>query len=183
MLSPTLGSRTRAGLSFAAVPVEVPTDGGAATQDFSDIAASSSFGKRLLLAVQSATADFLDVALFLIIGALIAAVFNTGVDQHIISPLATNAPLAIGSMMILRFLLAICSTTDAFIAASFSAFPYAAKLAFLVFGPLFDFKLVFLYGIMFRKKPIALFGLAMFILVGLICWQLLNVLPPEVFDR
>ena len=182
MLNPVGSSRPRAGLSFAAVPVEASVGDNVAMQDFSEIAASATISKRLLLAVQSATADFLDVAFFLIIGALIAAVFNTGVDQHIISPLATNTPLAIGSMMILRFLLAICSTTDAFIAASFSAFPYAAKLAFLVFGPLFDFKLVFLYGIMFRKKPIALFGLAMFIIVGLICWRLSVALPAEALE-
>jgi uncharacterized membrane protein YraQ (UPF0718 family) len=155
-------TRRRSGLSVAATP----------TQDFSDLAASSSVWKKLLLAVQSSTADFLDVAFFLIIGAVIASVFNTAVNQQVILPLATNAPLAIGSMMVLRFLLAICSTTDAFIAASFATFPFAAKLAFLVFGPLFDFKLLFLYGVIFRRRLVFLFGAVMFVLVGLICWRI-----------
>jgi uncharacterized membrane protein YraQ (UPF0718 family) len=155
-------ARRRSGLSVAAAP----------TQDFSDLAATSNVWRKLLLAVQSATADFLDVAFFLIIGAVIASVFNTAVNQQVILPLASNAPLAIGSMMVLRFLLAICSTTDAFIAASFATFPFAAKLAFLVFGPLFDFKLVFLYGVIFRRRLVFLFGAVMFVLVGLFCWQI-----------
>ena len=160
-------ARRRSGLSVAAAP----------TQDFSDLAASSSVSQKLLLAVQSATADFLDVAFFLIIGAVIASIFNTAIDQKLILPLAANAPLAIGSMMILRFLLAICSTTDAFIAATFRTFPFAAKLAFLVFGPLFDFKLLFLYGALFKRRLIFLFGIVMFVLVGLICWRIGAAVP------
>ena len=160
-------ARRRSGLSVAAAP----------TQDFSDLAASSSVSKKLLLAVQSATADFLDVAFFLIIGAVIASIFNTAIDQKLILPLAANAPLAIGSMMVLRFLLAICSTTDAFIAATFRTFPFAAKLAFLVFGPLFDFKLLFLYGALFKRRLIFLFGIVMFVLVGLICWRIGAAVP------
>jgi len=166
MLGQTTGRR-RSGLSVAAAP----------TQDFSDLAASSSVSKKLLLAVQSATADFLDVAFFLIIGAVIASIFNTAIDQKLILPLAANAPLAIGSMMVLRFLLAICSTTDAFIAATFRTFPFAAKLAFLVFGPLFDFKLLFLYGALFKRRLIFLFGIVMFVLVGLICWRIGAAVP------
>src|SRR4051812_42738882 len=50
----------RAGLRTAAAP--------AADQDFSAIIESSNFRQKLLLCVQSATADFLDVAFFLIIG-------------------------------------------------------------------------------------------------------------------
>jgi uncharacterized protein len=163
-------ARRRSGLSVAAVP----------TQDFSDLAASSGISKKLLLAVQSATADFLDVAFFLIIGAVIASIFNTAIDQKVILPLAANAPLAIGSMMVLRFLLAICSTTDAFIAATFRTFPFAAKLAFLVFGPLFDFKLLFLYGSIFRRRLIFLFGIVMFVLVGLICWRMGAAMGPAL---
>ncbi len=52
--------------------------------------------------------------------------------------------------MILRSLLSICSTTDAFIIKTFSTFPMAAKLGALVFGPLFDFKLFWLYSSIFK---------------------------------
>ena len=53
----------------------------------------------------------------------------------------------------------------------------SAKLAFLVFGPLFDFKLLFLYGVIFRRRPVFLFGAAMFVLVGFICWRIGLALP------
>ena len=154
--------RQRAGLSVAAEPT---------TQDFAEIAAAASAPKKLLLAVQSATADFLDVAFFLIIGSAFASIFNTAVKQEIILPLATNPLLAIVSQMGLAVLLAVCSTTDAFIAASFATFPFASKLAFLLFGPVFDLKLFWLYGVLFKRRFVILLALGLFIAIALICWR------------
>lgn len=155
----------RAGLSFSAAPSDQQ-------QDFSSIVATSSLPKKLLLAVQSATADFLDVAFYLIIGCAIASVFNTAVKQELILPLATNPPVAIVSLMGLAALLALCSTTDAFIAASFTTFPYAAKLAFLLFGPMFDLKLFWLYGVLFKRRFVALLAIFLFVVIALICWRI-----------
>jgi len=75
-------------------------------------------------------------------------------------------------MMVLAFALAICSSTDAFIAASFHMFPPAAKLAFLVFGPVFDTKLFFLYGAVFRRWFVIALAIGLFLTVGIICLQL-----------
>ncbi len=127
---------------------------------------------KLLRVVRSATADFLDVALFFVIGTALTAIFNTAVDQSIILPLATNGPLATVSMMGLAGILALCSSTDAFIAASFVAFPFTAKLAFLVFGPVFDLKLFFLYGVIFRRRFVVLLAVGLFIAIALICMRL-----------
>ena len=118
--------------------------------------------------LRTATSDFLDVAFFFVIGAAIAAIFNTAVRQEVILPLATNDVFATLAMMVLASLLALCSTTDAFIAASFVAFPFAAKLAFLVFGPMVDVKLFFLYGMVFRRRFVVLLSLALFIAVALL---------------
>jgi len=159
------GPRRRAGLSVATAPA-------GETLDFGAIAQSAGFGKKLLLTVQSATADFLDVTVFLIMGAVVASVFNTAVNQEIIYPLATNPPLAIASLMTLRSLLSICSTTDAFIIASFATFPFAAKLAALVFGPLFDFKLFWLYNMLFKTRAVVALGIGLFIVIGLLCWRI-----------
>lgn len=155
--------RTRTGLRTSAMPSD---------QDFSAVIESSNFRQKLLLSVQSATADFLDVAFFLIIGAAIASVFNTAVDQSIILPFATNLPLAIIVLMALAAGLALCSTTDAFIAASFATFPPEAKLAFLLFGPMFDLKLFWLYGLIFRRRAVIALGLGLFVTIALICWRL-----------
>jgi hypothetical protein len=51
----------------------------------------------------------------------------------------------------LAFVLSLCSESDAFIAASFTSFGPAAQLAFLVFGPMVDFKLAALYMGTFRR--------------------------------
>jgi uncharacterized membrane protein YraQ (UPF0718 family) len=125
-----------------------------------------------LRVVRSSTADFLDVALFFVIGTAITAIFNTAVDQSLILPLASNGPLATVSMMGLAGVLALCSSTDAFIAATFVAFPFTAKLAFLVFGPVFDVKLFFLYGVIFRRRFIVLLSVGLFIAIALICMKL-----------
>ena len=156
-------ARRRAGLSISAAPAE--------PQDFSAIVAAASTPKKLLIAVQSATSDFLEVAFFFVIGTAIASVFNTAVDQTVIQPLATNPPHAIAALMGLAIILSVCSTTDAFIAASFKAFPFAAKLGFLLFGPVFDLKLFWLYGILFKRRFVVLLGLGLFLLIWLICWR------------
>lgn len=116
--------------------------------------------------------DFLDVAVYFVIGAAAASLFSTAVNQEIILPLASNPPLAIASLMGLASVLSVCSTTDAFIAATLTTFPMAAKLAFLVFGPMMDFKLLFLYGAAFSKRFIILLAMGLFLTIGLLCWRL-----------
>ena len=122
--------------------------------------------------LQAATSDFLDVALFFVIGAAVAATLNTAVDQATIQPLAGNPVASILVMMAMAGAMALCSSTDAFIAASFIAFPFAAKLAFLVFGPVFDVKLFFLYGLVFRRRFIVLLALGLFVSIALLCLRI-----------
>lgn len=128
--------------------------------------------EKLGIAVRTATTDFLDVSMYLVIGAAITSVFNTAVQQQIILPLAMNAWVASFSMMSLSGILSLCSTSDAFIAATFVAFPAAAKLAFLVFGPMMDLKLVFLYSSVFSKRFVFVLAIGLFILIGVICVRL-----------
>ena len=79
--------------------------------------------------------------------------------------------------MALSATLCLCSTTDAFIAATFTMFPTISKLAFLVFGPMMDLKLIFIYSSVFRKRFV--FGLAvgLFLLVGVLCMRLRVIYP------
>ncbi|HEV7869351.1 MAG TPA: permease [Chthoniobacteraceae bacterium] len=157
------GPRQRAGLSIAAAPT---------AREFTALVETATLRQKLVLAVQSATSDLLDVTFFLIIGAATASVFNTAINQEVILPYAGNPPVAIVAMMVLAAALALCSTTDAFIAASFASFPFAAKLGFLLFGPLFDIKLFWLYGLIFKRRYVALTALGLFVTIGLICWRI-----------
>lgn len=130
---------------------------------------------RLTNVATVASRDFLDVAVYFVIGAAAAALFGTAVNQEIILPLAANPPLSIASLMGLASVLSVCSTTDAFIAATLTTFPMAAKLAFLVFGPMLDFKLLFLYGAAFSRRFILLLAAGLFLVIGLLCWRLASL--------
>jgi uncharacterized membrane protein YraQ (UPF0718 family) len=128
-----------------------------------------SAGEKTAAAVRAATKDFLDVTVFFVLGAAVATLFNTSVNQQVIMPLAEDRLLAVGSMMALASLLSLCSTSDAFVAATFTAFPSASKLAFLVFGPVVDLKLIFIYGLVFRKRFIVCLVAGLFLLVFGLC--------------
>lgn len=109
----------------------------------------------------SATAlhDFVDITVFLILGGLLAGLSRELLKYYKINvqELAGDFPgAAIGIMMGLAILLCICSEADAFVAASggFGLMPAASKLAFLVLGPMLDFKLYMMYTRVFRPRLI-----------------------------
>lgn len=120
-------------------------------------------------AVRGTVGDFLDVTVYFILGAAVATLFNTSVNQQLIMPLAENRGVAAAGMMGLAALLSLCSTSDAFVAATFTPFPAASKIAFMVFGPMVDLKLVFIYGLVFRKRFIVLMVAGLAVLVWLAC--------------
>jgi len=128
--------------------------------------------RRLAAALRVAVADFLDVMIYFILGAAIASVFSTAINQEVILPLALNTWLATISLMGFAGILSLCSTSDAFIAATFIAFPGVAKLAFMVFGPMMDLKLLFIYSSVFKKRFVAGLALGLFVLIALICVRL-----------
>jgi uncharacterized membrane protein YraQ (UPF0718 family) len=100
---------------------------------------------------QHAARDFLDMGKYLIIGALAAAFFKTFLPQAVFDLLSENLIFSIGGMMLLAFLLSVCSEADAFVAASFAGLPGAAHLAFVNYGPALDLKLVGMYAGTFRR--------------------------------
>ena len=95
--------------------------------------------------------DFVFMGRFLFIGAVVAAALQTFMPQDFIGAIAGTPVLDLFAMMLLAFLLSLCSESDAFVAASFVQFGLGAQLAFLVFGPMVDTKLMFLYTGTFTK--------------------------------
>ena len=89
--------------------------------------------------------DFFFMGRYLVFGAMVAAAMQTFVPQSFIGAVAGTAIVDLLAMMLLAFVLSLCSESDAFVAASFVQFGVGAQLAFLVFGPLVDTKLGFLY--------------------------------------
>ena len=74
----------------------------------------------------------------------------------------------VASLMGMAFVLSLCSTSDAFIAATFARdiWGLAPRLAFLVFGPMMDVKLIFMYSSVFRKRFVVVLGTVLFIVIG-----------------
>lgn len=109
------------------------------------------------LGAVSATAigDFVDIAVFLTLGALLSAFARIFVTTSAITAFGVGQPiLAIGAMIVLAIVLCLCSEADAFVAASFSTMPLAPKVAFLVLGPMLDIKLLILFTRVFRPRVI-----------------------------
>ena len=125
--------------------------------------------RKVIGAIHCGGHDFLDVAFYLVIGAAIASIFNTAINREVLIPLSSHTIFATTAMMGLAFLLSLCSTSDAFIAANFSAFPLVSKLAFMVFGPMMDGKLFLMYGLVFRKRFTLLLTIGLLGLIALIC--------------
>jgi uncharacterized membrane protein YraQ (UPF0718 family) len=95
--------------------------------------------------------DFVFMARYLVIGALVAALLQTLVPQSLIGSVADAPVVSLVAMMALAFVLSLCSESDAFVAASFVQFGVGAQLAFLVFGPMVDTKLGVLYSATFTR--------------------------------
>jgi uncharacterized membrane protein YraQ (UPF0718 family) len=128
-------------------------------------------GRRLVHAMRVAQRDFTDVAMYFVVGVALTAFLNNVIPRDWVDPLAGNDATAIPTLMAAAFVLSLCSTSDAFVAASLDAFSFAAKLAFLIFGPMVDLKLIFLYSSLFKPRFVLFLALGLFVTVGLVCYQ------------
>jgi hypothetical protein len=99
--------------------------------------------------------DFVDITVFLILGAVLAAIAKQQIGAERIDNFSREQPiLAIPAMMLMAALMCLCSEADAFVAASFTNMHVSAKLAFLVLGPMLDLKLILMYTRVFRLRLI-----------------------------
>lgn len=133
-------------------------------------AAEEKMDDKLIAAFRSALKDFIDVGVYFAVGVAITALFNTGIAPGAawLDTLADRPAQASAAMMALAFVLSLCSTSDAFIAATLAKFSFGAKLAFLTFGPMMDFKLLFLYQTVMRKRFVAMLAIGLFVVIGAI---------------
>jgi hypothetical protein len=131
---------------------------------------------RLIAAMRSAQKDFVDVGVYFTIGVAITALFNTGIapGAEWLDSLAGNPVAAPAALMALAFILSLCSTSDAFIAATLAKFTWGAKLAFLVLGPMLDVKLIFLYQTVLRRRFILALSVSLFTVIWLVAvaWEM-----------
>lgn len=101
------------------------------------------------------SSEFVLMFKMLILGAIIAALFQVIIPREWVVFLNNNPLLAIVSMMLLAFVISICSNIDAFFALSFyPAFPLSSLIAFMLYGPIVDIKMIALLKTTFTTKYI-----------------------------
>lgn len=91
----------------------------------------------------------------LFIGAGMAGLIQVAVSREVLVTLGGNPVWSVLALMLLAFVVAICSNVDAFFILSFGAtFMPGGIVAFLVFGPMIDVKMLALMRTTFTAKTL-----------------------------
>lgn len=133
-------------------------------------AVSARDGGRIISAMRASVRDFLETFLFFSIGVLLTAVLKESALSQSLEELANQPGLATPVLMVFAFVSSLCSTTDALIIAQYN-FAYGPKLGFLVFGPMMDVKLVFLYLTIFRGWFVFALAIVLFVVIWALTWN------------
>lgn len=89
----------------------------------------------------------------LFVGALLAATIQVAIPREVLLGLGSNPALSILAMMLLAFIVSICSNVDAFFALTFSGtFTAGSLVSFLVFGPIIDVKMLTLMKTTYKLR-------------------------------
>ncbi|MFE4713829.1 MULTISPECIES: permease [unclassified Paenibacillus] len=106
--------------------------------------------------------EFFEMGKYLIIGCLLTSGIQTFMVQDSLAAIGGKPLGSYFFMMGLAFLLSLCSTSDAFVASTFlHSFPAGSLLAFMVLGPMLDFKNALMLLSLFKTR----FALFLFFLI------------------
>jgi uncharacterized membrane protein YraQ (UPF0718 family) len=130
---------------------------------------TSSWRKKIGLALTHAASDVFDIGRFLVIGAFLAGSIQALAPRYLFSSIASTPASSISIMMAAAIVFNLCSEADAFVAASFqwTLVPVSAQLAFMILGPMLDIKLLLMYGRIFQNRAIIALSGITFLLVFL----------------
>jgi uncharacterized membrane protein YraQ (UPF0718 family) len=91
----------------------------------------------------------------LFVGALIAGAIQVAVPRDVLVSLGTNPLWSVVAMMVLAFVIAVCSSVDAFFILPFaSTFLPGSIVTFLVFGPIIDVKMLAIMRTTFTTRTL-----------------------------
>ena len=129
------------------------------TQDTHNI---NSRGGKLTSIFVHTSDEFFEMGKYLIIGCLLTAGIQTFMVQESLVAIGQKPLGSYLFMMGLAFVLSLCSTSDAFVASTFvHSFPAGSLIAFMVLGPMLDFKNSLMLLALFKTK----FALYLFFLI------------------
>lgn len=92
----------------------------------------------------------------LFVGSAIAGLIQVAVSRDVLTTLGANPLWSVLALMVLAFVISICSNVDAFFVLSFGGtFLPGGIVAFLVFGPMIDIKMLALLRTTFTARTLA----------------------------
>ena len=133
---------------------------------------------KLSAVFKHAGEEFFDVGRFLVIGSLLTSVFQVFISKEALGQIGGSNVISLIVMMAAAFILSVCSSSDAFIARSFTTqFSIGSVMGFLVLGPMLDIKnmLMLLGG--FKARFVA----KLFITVSIIAFAVLYMAMIMIF--
>jgi uncharacterized protein len=96
----------------------------------------------------------------LLVGSAIAGAIQVGVSRDLLVTLGSNPVWSVFVLMLLAFVISVCANVDAFFILAFgSTFLPGAIVAFLLFGPVIDIKMLALLRTTFTVRTLALLTL------------------------
>ena len=99
--------------------------------------------------------EFFNVFKMLLIGCFLAASFQMLIPRSVFSNFVGSPSLSVIALMVLAFVVSICSSVDAFFALSFvGTFNLGSILAFLIFGPMIDINSLMMLRSVFKNKTL-----------------------------
>ncbi|HEO6143062.1 TPA: permease [Streptococcus agalactiae] len=114
--------------------------------------------QKIFLALAHAIDEFFDTGRYLVFGTLIASAMQIYLPTRVLTTIGHSPITAILVMMLLAFILSLCSEADAFIGASLlSTFGIAPVMAFLLIGPMIDIKNLIMMVNSFKTRFIVQF--------------------------
>ncbi|QAY66565.1 permease [Paenibacillus protaetiae] len=128
---------------------------------------------KLTDAMSHSIGEFFSMGKYLLIGALLVGVLQAFVTRDNLETLGHGPAGSNLIMMGLGFLLSLCSTSDAFVAQSFTAtFSSGALIAFMVLGPMLNLKGVLMMSAVFKPRFVLLYGSLVIVMVYAGTWVL-----------
>jgi uncharacterized membrane protein YraQ (UPF0718 family) len=120
---------------------------------------------KLDLFFRHAQAEFFDVGKYLVIGVFVSSVFQAfGAGTFVSQRGGAGLAVSVAVMMLMGFVLSLCSSSDAVVARSFAGrFPTGALMGFMVFGPMMDIKNVLMLSSCFSKPFVARLAVSAFV--------------------
>lgn len=126
--------------------------------------------QKIFLALAHAIDEFFDTGRYLVFGTLIASAMQIYLPTRVLTTIGHSPITAILVMMLLAFILSLCSEADAFIGASLlSTFGIAPVMAFLLIGPMIDIKNLMMMVNSFKTRFIVQFISVSSIIIIIYC--------------